>query len=89
MSVLQRIQMPEGGNERTVVWMRPHNCKNAKHFRAAFEDRFIDELEFAVGSHGEGMPMNVPFPVTSTNPCGVCGVYPTVWFEWTGRLIIP
>lgn len=84
---VNRLPIPEGGDERNVVWYRHHNCRNAKAFRVAMDNEDIDYMQFSVGSHGEGMPMGIPFRVTSTNPCGVCGEYPSMWFEWVGRLV--
>lgn len=80
--------MPEGGAERDWMYRRPHNCQNAKAFRKALDDPDADMHYYNVGSHGEGMPAYTPFPVMSTNPCGVCGEYRTIWFEWKSSLII-
>lgn len=79
--------MPEGGLEREFQVRLQHNCPNAKHFRKALKKEDADIVYFNVGSHGEGMPQGVPFRVTATFPCDVCGVTPSQWFEWKARLI--
>lgn len=77
-----RIRRPEGGEEHGVVFTRRHACKNAAEFRAAFEDPYVDELQFAVGLHGWEVPVDIPFDVTATEPCAVCGALVKAWFEW-------
>lgn len=79
--------MPEGGAEREVAFYRHHNCKNSRHFREAMDDPNVDRLQFSVGLFGEGMPSGVAFTVNSTNPCGVCGAYASLWFAWSAPRI--
>lgn len=82
------IPRPEGGNEHSVVFHRHHGCQNAKVFRSMMEDPDIDLLQFAVGLVGYEMPMGVPFMVTASNFCSVCGAQPSTWFEWQKKVIV-
>lgn len=88
MSRVYRVPMPEGGDERSVIWERLHGCKDAPYFRSALEDEEIDVLIFPVGLLGQGMPHSTPFVVVSGNPCGVCGKHVQAWFEWAPKLVI-
>ena len=81
------IPRPEGGNEHSVVWNRRHNCRDAAAFRSALEDPDIDLLQFSVGLVGFEMPLGIPFVVTASAPCRVCGGSPSAFFEWSGPKI--
>jgi hypothetical protein len=83
------LPRPEGGNEHGVVFYRHHGCASAKMMRSALEEPDVDMLQFSVGLVGYEMPMGVPFIVTSSNPCMVCGAQPSAWFEWQTKLIVP
>lgn len=90
MARLFKLPRPEAGEEHGVVWLVHHSCRNAAAIRAAVDDPDVDLLQFSVGVHGYGMPLEVPFQVTSTNECSVCGKYIRAWFQWTGpRVITP
>lgn len=85
---MRRVPRPEGGAEiRDVQWRIPHNCDDARLMRRALDDEEADVLVFNISSHGAGMPLDVPFAVTSTTPCNVCGKYVSAWFEWGGARI--
>jgi hypothetical protein len=87
---VQRVPMPEGGAEREAYWTQFHNCEPGRALKRADRKafQFTDELMFTVGSHGEGMPANTPFPVESVEPCGACGEYVRQWFEWAAPRIV-
>lgn len=86
--MIYSLPMPEGGAEHGVVFHRHHGCQHAADFRAALDDRDVDLLQFSVGLAGSGLPSGVPFVVTSSNACPVCGSQPSAWFEWKRKLIV-
>lgn len=84
-----RLPMPEGGDERSVVWYRHHNCGPGKALRAELGED-IDLLQFTVGLQGQGMPSNVPFEVLAADDCRACGAAVRAWFEWAApRIWVP
>lgn len=82
------IPMPEGGAEREVCWMTHHSCLMARDAREILEDRDIDLVQFSVGLVGQGMPAGIPFEVTTTDECGVCGNWLKAWFQWQKKVEI-
>lgn len=88
MPRLIEIRRPEGGAEREVMFLVHHKCAQSKALGAVLNDENIDLLQFPVGLVGWEMPLDVPFSVTSTNPCDACGADIGAWFVWRGSRII-
>lgn len=66
-------------DEAQVVRFWKHGCRG----RCA-----RDELLFPIGMFGQGMPLEVPFEVQSSEECAACGVIVKTWAQWTGGRII-
>lgn len=82
-----KLRRPEGGAEHELVLHEHHRCSqgNALKFELGEE---VDLLQFAVGLAGWEMPLDIPFPVFSTDECHACGAVVGLYFEWTGGHVI-
>lgn len=69
------ISLPRPSDETVVRWRTRCDCRRP------------DELEFAVGIYGAGMPVGVPFIAPSSWPCSYCDAYKQMWFQWERSLI--
>jgi len=80
---LRSLPMPEGGMEVRTVLLVHHNCHMARVLKnnADVSDS-IDEVMFAVGAFGSGLPAGVPFECISNEPCGACQKLLRAMFVW-------
>ena len=77
-----------GDDESGVHLIRHHNCPSASIMRQVLRDETVDELDFAIGIAGRGMPGDTPFVVTASAGCGVCGSSPSLWAGWVKKLYL-
>lgn len=81
---LRSLPMPEAGAEVRTVLLVHHNCHMARALKGNTEvSEDIDQVMFAVGAFGSGMPPGVPFECVSNEACAACGKLLRAMFQWT------